>query len=303
MANEKQYLSRSAIIAIAVHILIFALFIVGFEMRPKPSQAIVDPVNIVEAEVIDGQAIEDEKRRIREEQEARERQRREEEQRKKREAEEKKRKEAEAKKRAEEKRQAEIKKAQEEKRKAEEQRKQAEEAKKQAELERKKAEQERLKAEEERKQAEENARKLAEELKKQEEAKKRAEQEAEQKRLDAILEQEEAEMREAEEAAQRAARQRELNTLLSQYVGAITSKIQSRWRKPPSMDASNASCVVYVEQAAGGYIQKVEVQKCRGGDEQFRKSVEEAVWKSDPLPSPPDDELFTRELKITFEPR
>ena len=288
MANEKQYLSRSAFIAIAVHILIFSLFIIGFEMRPKSSQALVDPVNIVEAEVIDGQAIEDEQRRIQEEKEALERKRQEEALRKKREAEEKKRKEEEARKRAEEKRLAEIRKAEEEKRLAEEQRKKAEEAKKQAELERKKAE--------------EDARKLAEELKKQEEAKKQAELKAEQERLEAILEQEEAELREAEEAAQRAARQRELNTLMSEYVGAITSKIQRNWRKPPSMDTSNASCIVYVEQAVGGYIQKVEVQKCRGGDEQFRKSVEEAVWKSDPLPNPPDDDLFSRQLKITFDP-
>lgn len=288
MANEKQYLSRSAFIAIAVHVLIFALFIIGFEMRPESSQALVDPVNIVEAEVIDGQAIEDEQRRIREEKEARERKRREEELRKKREAEEKKRQEEEARKKAEQQRLAEIKKAEEEKRLAEEQRKQAEEAKKQAELERQKAE--------------EDARKLAEELKKQEQARKQAESQAEQERLDAILEQEEAELREAEETAQRAARQRELNTLLSQYVGAIKSKIQSRWRKPPSMETANASCVVYVEQSVGGYIQKVEVQKCRGGDEQFRKSVEEAVWKSDPLPNPPDDELFSRQLKITFDP-
>ena len=130
----------------------------------------------------------------------------------------------------------------------------------------------------------------AQKLKKQEEARKQAELQAEQERLGAILEREEAELREAKEAAQRAARQRELNTLLSQYVGAIKSKIQSRWRKPPSMETSNASCVGYVEQSVGGYIQKVEVQKCRGGDEQFRKSVEEAVWKSDPLPNPPDDE-------------
>jgi colicin import membrane protein len=58
-----------------------------------------------------------------------------------------------------------------------------------------------------------------------------------------------------------------------------------------------------VEQAIGGYIQKVDVRKCQGGNQQLQKSVEEAVWKSDPLPSPPDDELFQRELKITFEPK
>ena len=303
MAKGPLYLTRSALIAIIVHVIVFSLFIVGYQMKPKPSQALVDPVNIVKAEIIDGAAIEQEKKKIRDEKEARERKKREEEKRKQREAEEKKRQEQEAKKRAEEKRQAEIKQAKEEKRLAEEKALKETEARKQAELEKQKAEQERKKAEQERIKAEENAKKLAEELKKQEEAKKRAEQEAEQKRLEAILEQEEAEIRAAEERAAKAARQRELNTLLSTYIDAITSKVQSQWRRPPSMESTDAECVVYVVQAIGGYIEKVEVQKCRGGDEQFKKSVEEAVWKSDPLPAPADDELFQRELKITFKPR
>ena len=302
MPAAQLYLTRSVLIAVVVHIAVFSLFIVGYQMKPKPSQAIVDPVNIVQAEVIDGAAIELEKRKKKEEAQARERKKREEEQRRKREKEEKLKREEEERKRAEEQRQAELKKAEEAKKQAEVERKKAEEAKKQAELQRKQAEEAKKKAELERKQAEEKAKKLAEELKKQEEARKQAEIEAEQKRLEAILEREEAELREAEERAARAARQRELNTLLSQYIGSISSKVQSRWRKPPNMESSDAYCIVYVWQAPGGYIEEVQVKECRGGDELFRRSVEEAVWKSDPLPSPPDDELFDRELKFKFQP-
>ena len=303
MPAEQRYLTRSVTIAIAIHIIVFALFVVGYQMKPKMSQAIVDPVNIVEAEVIDGAAIELEKRRRREEKLERERKKREEALRLKREKQEKARREAEERKKAEEKRQAELKKAEEEKKKAEAAKKKAEEAKKQAELQRRQAEEAKKKAEEEKRQAEEKAKKLAEELKKQEEARKQAEIEAEQKRLEAILEREEAELREAEEQAARAARQRQLNTLQSQYIGAIASKVQSRWRRPPGMDTDNASCVVYVWQAPGGYIEDVQVKKCRGGDDLFRRSVEEAVWKSDPLPSPADDELFDRELRFEFIPQ
>ena len=306
MIKEKLFIPRSAIIAILVHVVVFSLFIVGFQMKPKPNQAMVDPINIVQAEVLDGAAIEQEKQRIRNEQEARERKKREEQLRKQRAAEEKKRQEEEAKRRAEEKRQEEIKQAQEEKRQAEEKAKKEAEARQKAELERKQAEEAKKaaekKAEEERIRAEENAKKLAEELKKQEEARKRAEAEAEQKRRQAIIEQEEAEIRAEQERAAKAARQRELNTLLSQYIGAIQSKVQNRWRKPPGTDTTNAYCKVYVKQAVGGYIEEVVVKQCSGGDEQFRKSVEEAVWKSDPLPAPPDDELFQRELIITFRP-
>ncbi len=303
MPAEERFLTRSVSIAIGLHILVFTLFIVGYQMKPKISQAIVDPVNIVQAEVIDGAAIELEKRKRRKEKQERERKIREEALRIKREKEEKEKREAQERKKVEEKRLAELKKAEDDKKKAEAEKKKAEEAKKQAELQRRQAEEAKKKAEEEKKKAEEKAKALAEKLKKQEEARKQAEIEAEQKRLEAILEREEAELREAEEKAARAARQRQLNTLQSQYIGAIASKVQSRWRRPPGMDTEKASCIVYVWQAPGGYIEDVQVKKCRGGDDLFRRSVEEAVWKSDPLPSPADDELFDRELKFEFVPQ
>ena len=52
----------------------------------------------------------------------------------------------------------------------------------------------------------------------------------------------------------------------------------------------------------GGGIQEVDVRECKGGGDQLRKSVEDAVWKSDPLPLPTDEELFRSELLITFDP-
>jgi len=286
MVSQKLFSFSSIIIALIVHVGVFVLLIFGLQVTSRPNAGMVDPIKIVQAEVLDGAAIEAEKKRIRQEQAELERQRRQLAMKKQREKERQQRLAIEAKQREEQKRQAEIKKAQRQKKLAEQARIAAEKAKKQAEIQ----------AEQERKRAEENARKLAEALKKQE-------QDAEQKRLDAILAEEEAQMRTAEEQFQKAARQRQLNTMLSQYIGAISNKIQSRWRKPAVMENQNVYCIVYVEQALGGYIQTVDVRKCVGGDEQLRKSVEEAVWKSDPLPSPPDAELFQRELKITFEPK
>ena len=286
MVSQKLFSFSSIIIALIVHVGVFVLLIFGLQVTSRPNAGMVDPIKIVQAEVLDGAAIEAEKKRIRQEQAELERQRRELALKKQREKERQQRLALEAKQREEQKRQAEIKKAQRQKKLAEQARIAAEKAKKQAEIQ----------AEQERKRAEENARKLAEALKKQE-------QDAEQKRLDAILAEEEAQMRTAEEQFQKAARQRQLNTMLSQYIGAISNKIQSRWRKPAVMENQNVYCIVYVEQALGGYIQTVDVRKCVGGDEQLRKSVEEAVWKSDPLPSPPDAELFERKLQITFKPK
>lgn len=293
MANQKPFPISSIIIALLVHVGVFILLIIGLQITPRPNSGMVDPIKIVQAEVLDGATIEAEKKRIQQERARLERQRRELALKKQREKERQQRLALEAKQREEQKRQAEIKKAQREKKLAEQARVAAEKARKQAEEAKKQAE---IQAEQERKRAEENARKLAEALEKQE-------RDAEQKRLDAILAEEEAQMRAAEEELQRAARQRQLNTMLSQYIGAISNRIQSRWRKPAVMENQNVYCIVYVEQALGGYIQTVDVRKCVGGDEQLRKSVEEAVWKSDPLPTPPDAELFQRELKITFEPK
>jgi colicin import membrane protein len=48
-------------------------------------------------------------------------------------------------------------------------------------------------------------------------------------------------------------------------------------------------------------VQDVQVQKCTG-DETFRRSVEAAVWKADPLPTPQKPEVFDRELRFKFIP-
>lgn len=300
MPEHKQFSIASLGAALGIHILVVVLLVISFQLPPKASQAEYDPVNIVQAQLVDGAAIAAEKKRIADQQAALERERRQQALREKRAREEKKRLQLEAQKRQEQERLAQLKKAQDEQKKAEQARLKAEQARAEAEQAKQLAQQQ---AEQERKRAEENEKKLAQALKEQEEARKKAELIAEQKRLEAILAEEEQQMRAAEEAARKAARQRQLKTMLTQYIGAITQKIQRHWRQPSGMESGKVYCIVYVEQSLGGYIQKVSVQKCQGGDELLRRSVEEAVWKSDPLPSPPDDELFQRQLKITFEPK
>jgi colicin import membrane protein len=45
----------------------------------------------------------------------------------------------------------------------------------------------------------------------------------------------------------------------------------------------------------------VRVGACNG-DDAVRRSIEAAVYKSSPLPPPPDPSLFERELLFKFEP-
>lgn len=140
------------------------------------------------------------------------------------------------------------------------------------------------------------AKRLAQEKKEKERERQRqaAEQEAENRRYVENLAREEAAMKAAELKAQ------QMDKLAQQYLNSIRRKVQMRWRKPLGAKP-NAWCEVYVQQTPSGYVKEVAVKKCTG-DTAFRRSVEDAVWKSDPLPEPPSPELFDRELRFTFAP-
>jgi colicin import membrane protein len=180
------------------------------------------------------------------------------------EEEERKRKEAEE---AERKRQAEE---AERKRLAEEERrrKEAEEAEK----ERKRIEAERKRAAEIERQRLENER-----LREEAEAMRRAELEAESERLDALA------------ASAEAA-----------YMFAIQQRISRNWVKPPTATAG-IECVVNIRQLPGGEVVSVSIGACNG-DAVVRRSIESAVHRASPLPSPSDPSVFDRDIRLTFRP-
>jgi len=62
-----------------------------------------------------------------------------------------------------------------------------------------------------------------------------------------------------------------------------------------------APCEIQVTQGPGGIILRVDFGACQGS-EMYRKSVENAVYKAEPLPAPEDPELFDRDLNILFNP-
>ena len=286
MAKFKRHLPMSVTIAIIIHVVAAILLVAGYQLKHEKVPFAQPAINTVKAKIINTEEL----------------------------AAEKKRKEALQRKALEQQRllaeqeklrQEKIKQAAEKKRQAAlaEEKKKAQEAERRAELERKKVQEakriaEQKKAKEIKKLAEKK--KLAAEKKRKEQKKLAAERAAEKKRLAKILEQEEAEIKAAELKTQRAVQAREMNRLITQYQDAIRNKIQRRWRKPLN-EQPDAWCRVYVRQAPGGYVEKVEVEECTG-DEAFRRSVEEAVWKSDPLPQPPSPELFDRDLRFKFIP-
>ena len=61
-------------------------------------------------------------------------------------------------------------------------------------------------------------------------------------------------------------------------------------------------CWVRVLQGPGGIILDVTFGSCKGSDAAYRASIENAVYKADPLPIPGDPDLFERELNFNFSP-
>jgi colicin import membrane protein len=132
-------------------------------------------------------------------------------------------------------------------------------------------------------------------------AKERAEAEARAKReADARKQREvESELRDAlaKEDSRRAAEQ---SGKLAQYVEIIRQKVERNWARPTSA-SSDLACDVQVTQIPGGEVTQVQIGVCNG-DAAVKRSIEAAVYKSSPLPPPPDPSLFERELLFKFHP-
>jgi len=294
VSERQRHLPGSLAAALLVNAAAVGLIFVGFQFTDRDLLPVTPRVESVKATVVDAgefqrldeaKHLEEEKARQKEqarllrEQEA-ERQRQAE---KEREAEQKKL--AEEKRLAEEQRQAEIKRQREQQ--AEQERLEREATQRKAEEKRKReaAEAEAKKVEAERKAAE--ARRLKEE---------EGRRLAEQKRLSELQAAEDAELREAE------ARRREtgLNALRLRYADSIKARIQRLWREPAGVQSGDR-CVVQVTQTPTGYIQDFQVTRCTG-NQAFRKSVEDAVRRAEPLPKAPSPDVFEREVRFTFAP-
>jgi colicin import membrane protein len=194
-----------------------------------------------------------------------------------------------------------------------------------AEIERRR-EEERLaaeKVEQEKKQEQERVEKERLEAEKQAAAKATAEKAAAEK---AAAEKKAAEKKRAEEAAAakkaaeekaREAREAELRRSLeaeergnaarnsseaAQWHAAIVARITRAWTRPPSAVAG-VNCVVLVGQVPGGEVTSVRVESCRPDEPALRQSVETAVFRASPLPTPPPGVPFERNLRLIFAPQ
>ncbi len=100
-------------------------------------------------------------------------------------------------------------------------------------------------------------------------------------------------------AGEEKSRDARLAGLQQRYVALIKQKVQNNWNPPPTTP-DNLSCKVSVTQVPGGTITNVQVPTCNG-DDAVVQSIITAVYRSSPLPAPPDPSLFDRSLNFTFD--
>ena len=190
---------------------------------------------------------------------------------------------------------------------SEELRRQAEEEKRRLDalLEQERLEKLRKQEEEERRRKE---REEAERKKREEEDKERRRVEAERKRQEDIQRQREenerlrreleAEQRQAEIDAESQRLAAVDSGQLAVYQAMIQQKIYRNWNVPASaMD--DLRCSVRVRQVRGGDVLGVSFLSCNG-DEAVKRSIEAAIFKSSPLPDPPEASLFDPNILLNL---
>ena len=94
----------------------------------------------------------------------------------------------------------------------------------------------------------------------------------------------------------------QLNTLKTAYVNNIAAKVRNYWRYHGA--ENDWGCTVYVLQDRNGNVLALEIRDCDIGSsaqaDNFKDSIERAVYKASPLPSAPDDAVFDKEIMFRF---
>ena len=84
----------------------------------------------------------------------------------------------------------------------------------------------------------------------------------------------------------------------TQLMALIAEKVERNWRQPPGSDG--LTCLIEVRLSTNGSVLLVNVVKSSGVSS-FDRSVEAAVYRSDPLPTPDSPRLKAEFRKLTFK--
>lgn len=85
------------------------------------------------------------------------------------------------------------------------------------------------------------------------------------------------------------------------YAAAIQNAVTPNWLRPVNMP--DVPCVVHIVQLPGGDVMSAKVDASCPYDEAGRRSIENAVLRSQPLPYKGFESVFKRNLDFTFRPQ
>ena len=91
-------------------------------------------------------------------------------------------------------------------------------------------------------------------------------------------------------------------TIVDKYIPLIRQRVSRSWNSPVGI-AKGLKCTVRVRLTPGGEVLSADVVR-PSGNANFDRSVENAVYKAEPLPLPEDPTLFDnfREIEFVFDP-
>jgi len=276
-------------ISIGLHVVLLVILSVSLTHTSAPTLPGKPRVKTVQAVVVDASQVDSELKKLKQAEQTRKNQELSRKQRLEKEMQ-----QARDKRRKEEQRLADLQRKQQQREKAEKEKQQK------LELQRKQKQKE-LAALEEKRQKEQQRLAAIEEKRKAEEAAARKKKEAAE--AEARRKEEEAELQRklAEEEQRQAQQNSRLQTLRAQYIKLIEQQVERNWLPPANMTAG-WYCEVMVQQNVLGDVTNVQMIKCNGS-EAFKSTVERAVMKASPLPSPPDPQVFDKKLQIRFSPK
>jgi len=101
-------------------------------------------------------------------------------------------------------------------------------------------------------------------------------------------------------AAEERRRKAEQSGALTAWMLALNQKVNRNWLRPAHIP-DGLECVVRVEQLPTGDVVRATVTRCNG-DEIIQRSIEDAVLKSSPLPTPSSRALYDRNIDFVFKP-
>ena len=93
--------------------------------------------------------------------------------------------------------------------------------------------------------------------------------------------------------------QQEFLTLEQEWVAVVYSMVTANWQRPPTA-VKGLRCLVQVHQAPGGSVLDASVLPGCKGDDATRRSIVNAVLRSDPLPYKGYEKIFKRQFKFEF---